>query len=382
MRSTDILKTGFSGACVRRSGVALCALLAGCVTTVPNSYTMTAPAPTAQLPSPPSIGQAQQPASSGDPSPIRMVASSDVSTVPAPPPPVRSARQNACSDLVSGTETVADRVPAHAPAAVQQAAESPAAEAAAAAADIPDPASGDPTKSDSPVVAPAKSTATSNDLGQKIAARSAELSRADTADKQAEKEAEAGRTARAAALYAADWKATPNDWVAAAKAVELWVRVGDYLSAEVLLKAVIDKAGSVDQQPLADQAETLDKKLNLSAGASAQAERLWKRTFALEPEGHYAEAIALLHRLQAFDPTAPGYYIREASLFAHCEDGPHAAEAIARGSAAGVSFSGRWAPARDPSLVRLWPNPQFQEAIRDTLGEAAVEDFEEHLTAR
>lgn len=375
MRSTDVLKAGFSGACVRRGGIALCALLAGCVTTVPGSYTMNAPAPTAPLPSPPSIGQRQQPAPVAAPSQTSLVASSDESTVPQPP-----VQQNACSDLVSGTETAADRASVHPPAAVQPATESPAAEASAAA-DIPDPASGDSAKADNSVVAPAPSS-TSGDLGQKIAARSAELSRAATADQQAAKEAEAGRTARAAALYAADWKAAPNDWVAAAKAVELWVRVGDYLSAEVLLKAVVDKAGSMEQQPLADQAETLDKKLNLTAGATAQADRLWKRTFALEPEGHYAEAIALLRRLQAFDPTAPGYYIREASLFAHCQDAPHAAEAIARGSAAGVSFTGRWAPARDASLVRLWPDPGFQEAIRDTLGEAAVEDFEEHLTAR
>jgi len=61
---------------------------------------------------------------------------------------------------------------------------------------------------------------------------------------------------------------------------------------------------------------------------------------------------------------------------------PHAAAAIAHGSAAGASYVGRWAPARDPTLIGLWSDPDFVAAIRDTLGEAGVEDFEERLTTQ
>jgi hypothetical protein len=369
MRLTSIVRDGFTGAGGPRAWIALCGLLAGCVS-VPSTPTVVAAGPPAQLPlRAPSAGPPQQRTSVDDPPQMRVALADEASaTAPAQPE-----RPKACIRLASGTGIPAGPAPAHDLAEAPSQAKPPA--------EIPDPASGGTGKSGNPAVAAAKPSTPGN-LGPRIAARSAQLSLAAAADARAEKAAEAGRTARAAELYAADWQASPGNWSDAAKAVELWARVGDYLSAEILLKAVIAEAGSTQQPQLADQAQALDKKLNVAAGAAAEADRLWRRTFALEPEGRYTEAVALLRRLQEFDPTAPGYYIREASFFARCDDAPHAADAIARGSAAGVSYAGRWAPARDPSLVRLWPNPKFQAAIRDTLGEAAVEDFEEHLTAR
>jgi len=396
MRLANTLTDGSSGAWTLRAGIALCALLAGCVT-APNTPSIYSAgygtAPRAQLPNtappaapnqPPAPVKDASPAPSAGankpPAPVNAAAPApwalaDAAAVPTPP--VRPEAQKGCIALASDKGLLAGSAPTHRVVEAPPQAETPAAE-------IPDPASGDTAKAYVAVLnrAQPSTTGPAGDLGKRIAARSAELSAAATEDAEAEKAAEAGRTARAAELYAAHWKASPNDWSAAERAVELWDRVGDYLSADILLKEVIEKAGSTQQQDLADQAQALDKKLNLAAGATAEADRLWRRTFALEGDGHYTEAVALLRRLQEFDTTAPGYYIREASFFARCNDAPHAADAIARGSAAGVSFAGRWTPARDPSLVRLWPNPEFQDAIRDTLGEAAAEDFDEHLTAQ
>ena len=228
-------------------------------------------------------------------------------------------------------------------------------------------------------------------LAERIRDRSAEVSRtaaldteaAKTAalDAEAAKTAASGRTARAAELYAAGWRATPTDWDAAFRAVELWSRIGDDVRAEALLKAVEASAASTKNDVVVQRAHGLEDKLGILGGATNEAARLWRRTFALETKGDYAEAVAVLRRLQEFEPTTPGYYVREASLHARCDDARRASEAIARGSAAGVAYTGRWAPAHDPALARLWRAPEFAQAIRDTLGDPGVEEFEEPSTS-
>jgi tetratricopeptide (TPR) repeat protein len=214
-------------------------------------------------------------------------------------------------------------------------------------------------------------------LAERIRTRSAEISAATAATAEAEKAASSGRTARAAELYAANWHASPDDWRSAFRAVELWSRIGDYMRAEILLKEVETSAASTQNEAAAKRAHELDEKLSVLGSAVNEAARFWRRTFALEAEGRYADGVATLHRLQRFDPGAPGYYVREASLFARCGDASRAGDAIARGSAAGVVYAGRWAPSRDPAIVRLWSDPTFASAIRDTLGDSGIEEFEE-----
>jgi len=214
-------------------------------------------------------------------------------------------------------------------------------------------------------------------LAERIRARSLEISASAAMVGEAEKAASSGRTARAAELYAANWRAAPDEWRLAVRAVELWSRIGDYMRAEILLKEVEASAASTKDDAALKRVHELDEKLGIRANATTEAARFWRRAFALESEGRYSEGVATLHRLQRFDPTAPGYYVREAALFARCGDAARAGDAIARGSAAGVTYSGRWAPARDPVLLKLWSDQIFASAIRDTLGDAAVEEFEE-----
>jgi hypothetical protein len=214
-------------------------------------------------------------------------------------------------------------------------------------------------------------------LAERIRARSVEISTSAAAAGEAEKMAASGRTARAAEMYAANWRASPGDVRSAFRAVELWSRIGDHMRAEILLKEVETSAGSTQNDAAIKRAHELDEKLSVLGNATTEATRFWRRAFALEAEGRYAEGVATLHRLQRFDPTAPGYYVREASLFARCGDATRAGDAIARGSAAGVVYIGRWSPARDPVLVRLWSDHAFASAIRDTLGDAGIEEFEE-----
>ena len=214
-------------------------------------------------------------------------------------------------------------------------------------------------------------------LAERIRARSAEISAAAAAMTEAEKAASSGRTARAAELYAANWRASPDDWRSAFRAVELWSRIGDYMRAEILLKEIETSAASTHDEAAVKRAHELDDTLGVLGSAANEATRFWRRTFALEVEGRYAEGVATLHRLQRFDSGAPGYYVREASLFARCGDALRAGDAVARGSAAGVVYAGRWSPARDPAIVKLWRDPVFASAIRETLGDAGVEEFEE-----
>jgi hypothetical protein len=300
-----------------------------------------------------------------------------VVTAAAASAPLDSA-ETACAELGSGTPSPSVR------AAVFVRSSAPPEKSASA--DIPDPgADGDQSKSKEAklgAVEPSAGPPVAPELGKHVAGRPMELVPSRSTDSEAEKTALSGRTALAAQLYAEEWKAQPTNWQAAFKAIELWSRIGDYLRAEILLKAVEAKATEAQNADVAQQAHTFDDKLAVLVAATKEAQRLWRRTFALEHERRYAEAVMLLHRLQDFEPTAPGYYIREASFFARCEDVPHAAAAIARGSAAGASYVGRWAPALDPALIGLWSNPDFVAAIRDTLGEAGVEDFEERLTTQ
>jgi len=357
--------------------VALCALLAGCVTASGPTRTaafppVPAPAtapPATQPPAPSVVTAAAQPAPPD--------AGQSVVTAAAEPAPLDSA-ERACADLGSGTASPAVRTIA--------VARTSAPSEKSAIADIPDPgAEGDQSKSKEArlaAVEPSAGSWVAPELGKRIAGRPMELTTTRAAESEAEKTALSGRTALAAELYAEDWKARPTNWQAAFKAIELWSRIGEYLRAEILLKAVEAKAPETQNTDVAQQARTLDDKLTVLVAATKEAQRLWRRTFVLEHERRYTEAVVLLHRLQDFEPTAPGYYIREASFFARCQDVPHAAAAIARGSAAGASYVGRWAPARDPTLIGLWSNPDFVAAIRDTLGEAGVEDFEERLTTQ
>lgn len=225
--------------------------------------------------------------------------------------------------------------------------------------------------------APPNAAPQAENFGEHIRTRAAELAAVGAADGQAEKAETSGRTARAAQLFSEEWRATPGNWRAAFHAVELWSRVGGYLRAEVLLAAVEAAATSAQDDEIVQQAKALDDKLGIQNGAKTEAIRLWRRSFALESEYRYTEAVAVLKRLQEFEPDVPGYYVKEAGIYAHCGIGIRAADAIARGSAAGVAYDGRWAPARDPEIVRLWKDPVFAAEIRDTLGDTATEEFEE-----
>ena len=355
--------------------VALCALLAGCVTAPGPTRTAAYPpvpapatAPAAQPPTPSAATAAPQPAPPD--------VSESVGTAAAQSAPLDSA-ERACADLASGTASPLVRTiaPARTSAPPEK-----------SATEIPDPgADGDQSKTKEArlaAVEPSAGSWVAPELGKRIAGRPMELTPLRATESEAEKTALSGRTALAAELYAEDWKARPTNWQAAFKAIELWTRIGDYLRAEILIKAIEAKATETQNTDVAQQARTVDDKLTVLVAATKEAQRLWRRTFVLEHERRYTEAVVLLHRLQDFEPTAPGYYIREASFFARCEDVPHAAAAIARGSAAGASYVGRWAPARDPTLIGLWSYPDFVAAIRDTLGEAGVEDFEERLTTQ
>ncbi len=291
------------------------------------------------------------------------------------------ADDRACAALRSGASTTPQRI---------EASPSPVLAEAPALGPPPSPKADDAEQKTPPAGAK-PSAADPVNLAERIRDRSAEIAgtaavdadAAKTADLDAEaaKAAASGRTALAAELYAAAWRATPTDWDAAFRAVELWSRIGDDVRAEALLKAVEASAASTKNDAVVQRAHGLDDKLAILGGATNQAARLWRRTFALEAEGDYAEAAAVLRRLQEFDPTAPGYYVREASLYARCEDALRAGDAIARGSAAGVAYTGRWAPAHDPALVRLWRAPEFAQAIRDTLGDPGVEEFEAPATS-
>jgi hypothetical protein len=229
--------------------------------------------------------------------------------------------------------------------------------------------------------APAAATGAPVNLADKIKDRASELAAEGTGDEEAAKVAASGRTARAAELYAAAWRISPSDWHAGFEAVGLWARIGDDVRAAVLLKGIEAAATAAQDDDVTRRAHALDAKLGLASAATEEAVRLWRRTFALENEDGYIEAVEILRRLQAFEPTAPGYYVREASFFARCGDGKRAGDAIARGSAAGVSYTGRWAPARDPELARLWSDPEFASTMRDTLGDAGVEQFEEGVAS-
>ena len=246
-----------------------------------------------------------------------------------------------------------------------------------------DPPSPEAEGAKAPGPAPAAPSATGApvNLADKIKDRASELAAAGTGDEEAAKVAASGRTARAAELYAAAWRASPSDWHAGFEAVGLWARIGDDVRAAVLLKGIEAAATAAQDDDVTRRAHALDAKLGLASAATEEAVRLWRRTFALENEDSYVEAVEILQRLQAFEPTAPGYYVREASFFARCGDGKRAGDAIARGSAAGVSYTGRWAPARDPELARLWSDPEFASTMRDTLGDAGVEQFEEGVAS-
>jgi tetratricopeptide (TPR) repeat protein len=214
-------------------------------------------------------------------------------------------------------------------------------------------------------------------LAERIPARSIEISASTVAIGEAEKAASSGRTARAAELYAANWRASPDDWPSAFHAVELWSRIGNYMRAEILLREVGASAAATQNDAALKRAHELDEKLSVNGNATAEAARFWRRAFALDAESRYAESVATLQRLQRFDPTAPGYYVREAALFARCGEAARAGDAIARGSAAGVVYGGRWSPARDPAILKLWSDRVFAATIRETLGDAGVEEFEE-----